>query len=305
MRIAIMATGGVGGYFGGRLAAAGHDVQFIARGAHLSALRDEGLRIESQVENLHLTDLSVTDDPASIGPVDVVLFAVKLWDMQQSAEACKPLLGPDTVVIPFLNGVSCIDVLSECLGLEHVAGGVAHIASVISAPGVIQHTGPLARLFIGELSGEQSARIDELAAALDDAKVEHQVSEDISQTIWEKFVFLSSLSGLTSLCRQTLGPIRNDPNSRALFEGAVGETAAVGRAEGIDLGDDLEEKTMTFVDALPENMRSSMQHDLENGRRLELPWLSGSVVQLGRKHGIETPVHSAVYGALSFYSNGN
>jgi 2-dehydropantoate 2-reductase len=304
MRIAIMATGGVGGYFGARLCAAGHEVHFVARGAHLKALRDDGLKVESQLGNLHLTNLSVTDDPSDIGPVEAVMFAVKLWDLEQAAEACKPLLGSDTVVIPFLNGVSSMDILTEYLGAEHVAGGVAQIAATIGAPGVIHHNSPFAKLFIGERNGNHSSRMDKLVTAFGDAGFEHEISDDITRTIWEKFVFLSALSGLTALCRKSIGPIRNDPDTRALFESAVKETAAIGRAEGVDLGEDLESSTMAFVDTLPDNMKSSMLHDLEGGRRLELPWLSGSVVRLGHSRGVDTPVHSTVYGALKFYSNG-
>jgi 2-dehydropantoate 2-reductase len=304
MRIAIMASGGVGGYFGGRLGAAGHDVHFIARGKHLAALRDNGLKVESQLGNFQLTNLSVTDDPSTIGPVEAVLFAVKLWDLEQAAKACKPLLGPQTVVIPFLNGVSSMDILTDCLGAEHVAGGVAHIAAVIAAPGVIHHNGPMAKLFIGERNGNRSSRMDNLVSAFQDAGFDHEISDDITKTIWEKFVFLSSLSGLTALCRQSIGPIRNDPDIRSLFEAALKETAAIGRAEGVDLSLDLEANTMKFVDDLPDSVKASMLHDLEGGRRLELPWLSGSVVRLGHKRGIATPIHSTIYGALKLYSGG-
>ncbi len=304
MRIAIMATGGVGGYFGARLCAAGHDIHFVARGEHLTALMDVGLKVESQLGNLHLTNLSVTDNPSDIGPVDAILFAVKLWDLEQAAKACKPLLGPDTVVVPFLNGVSSMAVLTEQLGAEHVAGGVAHIAATIDAPGVIQHNGTLAKLFIGERDGNRSSRMEDLLAAFGDAGFDHEASDDITRTIWEKFVFLSALSGLTALCRKPIGPILNDPDARTLFEGAVKETATIGRAEGVNLKEELEANTMAFADTLPDNMKSSMLHDLEGGRRLELPWLSGSVVRLGQSHSVETPIHSTVYGALKFYSGG-
>ncbi len=297
-----MAAGGVGGYFGGRLAAAGHDVHFVARGAHLAAIREGGLRLESELGDLHLADVSATDTPSGIGPVETVLFAVKLWDMDEAAEACKPLLGPDTVVVPFLNGVSAMDVLSERLGAGHVAGGVAHIAAVIGEPGVIHHTGSLARLTVGERDGNRSARIENLLSAFEDAGFDHAFSEDITRTIWQKFVFLSALSGLTTLCRQSIGPIRGDPDSRSLFESAVRETIAVGRAEGVGFGDETELETMALVDGLREDVKASMLHDLEGGRRLELPWLSGEVVRLGRKHGVATPVHSTVYGALKFYA---
>mgnify|MGYP003571169237 CR=1 FL=1 len=304
MRIAIMAAGGVGGYFGGRLAAAGHDVHFIARGAHLAAIRENGLRIESPLGDLHLKDVPVTDNPADVGPVEAVLFAVKLWDTDEAAEACKPLLGAQTVVVPFQNGVSSIAVLVEHLGARHVAGGVAHIAAVIGGPGVIRHNGTMAKLTVGERDGSHSARIEKLLAAFKDAGFDYAQADDITRTIWEKFVFLSALSGLTALCRQAIGPIRSNPDARALLEGAVKETALVGRAEGVNLADDIEANTMAFTDGLPDGMKASMLHDLENGQRLELSWLSGEVVRLGRKHRIPTPVHFAVYGALKFYAEG-
>ncbi|HBT40577.1 MAG TPA: 2-dehydropantoate 2-reductase [Rhodospirillaceae bacterium] len=304
MRIAIMAAGGVGGYFGARLAAAGHDIHFLARGAHLKAIREGGLRVSSDKSDLHLKDVSVTDDPAEIGPVDAVLFAVKLWDTEASADQCKPLLGPDTLVVPFQNGVRSMDVLSERLGAAHVAGGVAHIAAVIGEPGLIKHTGTMARMTIGERDGTVTPRIEALKKAFEDGGFDHAVSPNITRSIWEKFIFLSCLSGLTSLCRQPAGPIRENPDARALFEAAIHETAAVGRAEGVPLPEGTEAKTIGFLDGLPAVMKASMFHDLEAGRRLELPWLSGEVVRLGRKHGIPTPVHAAVLGALTFYANG-
>ena len=304
MRIAIMATGGVGGYFGARLAAAGHDIHFIARGAHLKAIREDGLRVSSANGDLHLTDVSVTDDPADIGPVDTLMFAVKLWDTETAADMCKPMVGPDTLVVPFQNGVRSVSVLSERLGAAHVAGGVAHIAAVIGGPGLINHTGTMARLTVGEVDGKSSPRIEALVAAFADAGFDHKLADDITRAIWEKFIFLSSLSGLTSLCRQPAGPIRENPDSRALFEAAIHETTAVGRAEGVALPDHAEAKTISFLDGLPPVMKASMLHDLEAGRRLELPWLSGEVVRLGKKHGIPTSVHAAVLGALTFYADG-
>ncbi|PIW27396.1 MAG: 2-dehydropantoate 2-reductase [Rhodospirillales bacterium CG15_BIG_FIL_POST_REV_8_21_14_020_66_15] len=304
MRIAIMAAGGVGGYFGARLAAAGHDVHFLARGAHLKAIREGGLRVKSANGDLHLKDVSVTDDPAGIGPVETILFAVKLWDTESAADLCKPMVGPDTVVVPFQNGVGSMDALSQRLGAEHIAGGVAHIAAVIGEPGLIVHTGTMARLTVGERDGSVTPRMETLKKAFEDGGFDHAVSTDITRAIWEKFIFLSSLSGLTSLCRQPVGPIRENPDSRALFEAAIHETAAVGRAEGVNLPDHTEAKTINFLDGLPPVMKASMLHDLEAGRRLELPWLSGEVVRLGRKHGIPTPVHAAVLGALTFYADG-
>lgn len=304
MRIAVMAAGGVGGYFGGRLAAAGHDVHFIARGAHLDAIRAGGLRIESPLGDVRLADASATDEPATIGAVDIVIFAVKLWDTERAAIACRPLLKPDTLVVTFQNGVSSLDVLSEHLGAEHVAGGVAHIAAVIGAPGLIRHGGTMAKLTIGERGGGRSDRIGRLVESFRAAGVECIESESIERAIWEKFVFLSALSGMTALCRQPIGPIRSDPDAWVMFEAAVAETAAVARACGVDLPPDTEEKILSFSAGLPEGMKASMLHDLEAGRPLELRWLSGEVVRLGRVHGVPTPAHLAAHAALNFYSGG-
>lgn len=304
MRIAIMAAGGVGGYFGARLAAAGHDVHFLARGAHLKAIREGGLRVESENGDLHLKDAQATDDPAAIGPVDAVLFAVKLWDTDTAAEALNPLLGPDTFVVPFQNGVGAMDALTRHIGAARTAGGVAHISAVIGAPGLIKHTGKVARLTIGERDGSVTPRMEKLKAAFEDGGFDHAVSTNIVRAQWDKFIFLSTLSGLTALCRQPVGPIREDPDSRPLLEAAIAETTAVGRAEGVALGDGTEAKIMGHMDGLLPEIKASMLHDLEAGRRLELPWLSGEVVRLGKKHGIATPVHATVLGALKFYVNG-
>ncbi len=300
MRVAVVAAGGVGGYFGGRLAAAGHDVRFLARGSHLDSIRNEGLRIRSERGDLHLRDVVASDDTSEIGLVDVVFFAVKLWDTEKAAETCRPLLGPDTVVIPFQNGVSSMNVLSERLGERHVGGGVAHIAATIAEPGVIGHGGTMAWLTFGEQNGERTPRIVRFLEACEQARIDCTLTDDIERAIWEKFIFLSSFSGLTSLCRRPIGPIREDEDVRALLEEAVHEASAVARAGGVGLPTDAGEKTIAFADGLPADMTSSMSRDLQAGRRLELPWLSGEVVRLGRKYGIPTPVHAAIYGALKF-----
>lgn len=302
MRIAVMAAGGVGGYFGGRLAAAGHDVSFIARGSHLEHIRQDGLRIESPLGDLKLREATATDDAVEIGSVDVVLFAVKLWDTEGAAEACRPLVDADTMVVTFQNGVSSMDILSERLGAGHVAGGVAHIAASIAEPGLIRHGGTLARLIVGERDGERSSRLSRFAAACEEAGIDCTLAANIEGAIWEKFIFLSAFSGLTSLCRQAIGPIREDVDTRTLFEGAVYEAAAVARAYGIDLSPEAENEILAFASGLPPDMTSSMLRDLQAGRRLELPWLSGEVVRLGREYGIPTPVHSAVYGGLKFHA---
>lgn len=302
MRIAIVAAGGVGGYFGGRLAASGHDVSFIARGPHLDRIRQDGLRIESPLGDLHLRQVAATDDATDIGPVDVVLFAVKLWDTEGAAEACHPLIGAETVVITLQNGVSSMDMLSVRLGAGHVAGGVAHIAASIAEPGLIRHGGTLARLIVGERDGERSSRLSRFAVACGEARIDCTLTANIEGAIWEKFIFLSAFSGLTSLCRQAIGPIMEDKDAQALFEGAIHEATAVARARGIGLSPETENEILVFANGLPPDMTSSMLRDLQAGRRLELPWLSGEVVRLGREYVIPTPVHSAVYGGLKLHA---
>jgi len=304
MRIAIMGSGGVGGYVGVRLAAAGEDVTFIARGAHLAAIRERGLRIESALGDLTLSPAAATDDPATVGPVDLVIFAVKLYDTEAAAEAARALIGPATGVVTLQNGVDSVAVLSSVLGAGHVIGGVAHIASTIAAPGLIRHTGTLARLQVGELEGGHSERVAALSEALDRAGVDHQVSDDIARDIWAKMVFLATFSGLTALTRLPIGPIREDPETRALYEAGLTEALAVAHARGIALPADFVARTLTRTDQLPAAMKSSLLHDLENGRRLELPWLSGAIVRMGAELGIATPIHGFIATALKLHAEG-
>ena len=305
MRIAIMGSGGVGGYLGGRLAASGEDVAFIARGAHLAALRSEGLRIESGgLGDATVDPAAATDDPASVGPVDLVIFAVKLYDTEGAAQAAKPLVGRATGVVTLQNGVDSVEVLSRVLGRQHVIGGVAHIAAVIAAPGVIRHTGTMARFQFGELDGAQSERVAALSAALDGAGVDHQVSADIERDIWSKMVFLATFAGLTALTRLPIGRVRADPDTRALYQAGLAEALAVARARGIALPDDFVARTLARTDQLPYEMKSSLLNDLESGRRLELPWLSGAIVRMGQEHGVPTPTHAFITTALKLHADG-
>jgi 2-dehydropantoate 2-reductase len=304
MRIAIMGSGGVGGYAGGRLAAAGEDVAFIARGAHLAVIRERGLRIESALGDLTISPAEASDDPAALGPADLVIFAVKLYDTESAAQAARALVGPATGVVTLQNGVDSVAVLARVLGPEHVIGGVAHIASTIAAPGLIRHTGTLARLQIGELEGGHSERVAALSEALDRAGVDHQVSDDIERDIWAKMVFLATFSGLTALTRLPIGPIREDPDTRALYAAGLTEALAVAQAKGIALPADFVARTLTRTDQLPAQMKSSLLHDLEAGRRLELPWLSGAIVRMGEELGIPTPTHAFITTALKLHAEG-
>lgn len=299
MRIAMMGSGGVGGYFGGRMAAAGSDVTFIARGRHLEAMRREGLKISSRdMGDAHIHPAAATDDPESVGPVDYVIVGVKLWDTADVARFILPMLGPGTAVLSLQNGIECDEILAGIVGPERIIGGVAFIASSIGEPGVIKHIGTMQRVVIGEPGGGSSARVEALHEAMLAGGITAEVSDDITRSIWEKFVFLVGLSATTTLMRTTIGPIRDDPDSRAFLHSIFRETVAVAHAKGINLPSDFADTRLDFADGLPVDMTSSMHHDLEAGNLLELAWLSGAVVRLGRELGISTPANQVVYAAL-------
>lgn len=304
MKMAIMGTGGVGGYFGARLAASGADVSFVARGAQLAALRAEGLRITSPAGDLHLKTVKATDDPATIGPVDVVLFGVKLWDTEAAAHAIRPLVGPHTAVISFQNGVVKDDILSAALGAGAVAGGVCYIAATIAAPGVIAHTGSMHKLIFGEYAGGRSDRLQRFLAACHQAGFDAEISDDIRRTVWEKFVFLVGLSASTATTRSPIGKIRAHPAARRLLADLMDEVVAVGVAEGVPLAPDFAGNRLRFADQLPEAMTSSMHTDLERGNPLEVQWLSGDVSRRGAALSIPTPVNTAVYNILALHAQG-
>ncbi|MEV4604332.1 ketopantoate reductase family protein [Amycolatopsis sp. NPDC049253] len=305
MRVVVMGTGGVGGYFGARLAQGGHDVSFIARGKHLEALRANGLKVESPVGDLHLPKIDVTDDPAQLAPADLVLFGVKLWDTETSAELIKPLLTEQTAVVSFQNGVVKDDILRRVLGPEHVIGGVCYIAATIAEPGVIRHTGTLQKLVFGEYDGTTSGRVRRFHDACAESNIDVEISTGIEQTIWEKFVFLVGLSGTTSTARTTIGPIRANPRSRAFLHDVMAEVVEVARAQGVALPADYADDRLAFTDGVPEGMTSSMHHDLERGNRLEVTWLSGDVVERGKALGVPTPCNRAITDILAVHSEGH
>ena len=304
MRIVALATGGVGGYFGGRLAAAGHDVTFIARGAHGEAIRKDGLKVESVLGDLHVPRVNVTDDPATVGPVDIVLFAVKLWDTEKVGELARPLIGPNTRLITTQNGVDSVERLTPILGAGHVVGAVAYIATVIERPGVIKQTSAFARLRCGRPNGAPDAALDAFVAASQAAKVDIALSEDIQIERWKKFTFLVTMSAATASARTSIGPIVGDEDGRAFCASIIREVIAVARAKGITLPPDMPDEAMAFLTRAPHDMRASMAHDLERGNRLELDWLSGKVSALGRELGVPTPTNDAVYAMLKPWKMG-
>lgn len=304
MRIAVMGAGGVGGYFGARLAQAGHEVAFIARGRHLLAMKERGLLVTSTLGDVNLPRPVATEDPSAMGWFDAVLFAVKLWDTESAAAAIKPLLAAGGVVVPFQNGVESIERVGAVVGEAQVMGGVAYIAAKISEPGVIAHTGTMARLRFGTILPAQNPAAEALLAACKDAGVDAEIVADIRQALWMKFVFLTALSGVTAATRQPIGIIRADPDLRATFEAAMREVWTVGRARGIALPDDFVAVQMAFGDGLPAEMKASMLHDLEAGNRLEAPWLSGAVARMANESGLSAPVNATLYAAVKPYCMG-
>jgi 2-dehydropantoate 2-reductase len=303
MRLAIVGSGGVGGYFGGRLASAGTDVAFVARGPHLAALQSSGLRIESPMGALRLPSVTATDDPSTVGPVDVVFFTVKLYDTEGAVALLPPLIGPDTVVVPFQNGVDSIDVLTRAVGRPHVAGGTAYVAAVVSEPGVIRHTAMDSILF-GELDGSRSPRLERLLAACAPAGFHATLSDHIQTDIWAKFVRLATFSGMTAVTRSPVGVIREDAELLAMWQAATLEVLAVAKAKGVSLPTGVFDQTMKNLESLPPNTKSSMLEDLERGRRIELPWLSGAVVRMARDVPIETPIHRFITAVLGPHVEG-
>ncbi len=304
MKIVMMGSGGVGGYFGARLAQAGHEVTFVARGAHLQAIRNNGLRIKSELGDAHVQPARAVEEPAEAGLADAIVVAVKLWDLESAAQAIRPIAGAQTIVVSLQNGVDKDDVLASAVGKEHVIGGVTHIAAVIEKPGVIAQTGKMQRVTLGELDGSRSARVEALAAALQAGGVEAVVSDDIRRITWEKFVFLTSISGMTALTRKPVGAVREHPATRAMLLDALREAAAVARSEGVALPEGLADQQMKMIDGLAPAMLSSMAQDLLRQRPLELEWLSGSVLRRGEARGVPTPAHRGIYAGLVLYAKG-
>jgi 2-dehydropantoate 2-reductase len=299
MKIVMMGSGGVGGYYGARLLQAGHEVAFVARGAHAQAMRKKGLRIRSEMGDAHLS-VRVIDDPAQAGPTDLAVIAVKLWDTEEAARAVARV--PGAAVVSLQNGVDKDEALAAAVGRDRVLGGVTHIGAVVAEPGIIAQTGKLQRVTLGELDGSRTPRLQAAVDAFKSASVETILSDDISRVTWEKFVFLSALSGMTALTRKPIGEVRAHPATRAMLMEAVRETVALARAEGVRLDEAFVPKQMEAIDALPPAMLASMAQDLLRGRRLELPWLSGAVVRRAERHGLRVPTHQAIHAALVLHA---
>jgi 2-dehydropantoate 2-reductase len=305
MKIVMMGSGGVGGFFGGRLLRAGCDVSFVARGAHLAAMRERGLTIENEPQgDIQLPEVRVTDDPSTLEQADLIILSVKLWDTEAAARAIKPLVGPHTGVLSLQNGVIKDDILRRELGDATVMGGVAYVATLIARPGVIRQTGTMQRIVIGEYDRRKSERAEFLHQALLRAGVQAELSSDVRRAIWEKYVFLVALSATTTTMRSPIGPIRENPQTRAFLLDLMREAVAVGRAHAVALAEDYADNRLAFADGLPADMTSSMHHDLDAGNPLEVNWLSGGVVQLGQAVGVPTPTNRAVCDILALHAAG-
>lgn len=304
MKIATMATGGIGGFLAFRLGQAGHQVATIARGAHLAALRENGLSLTSANSRSTIQPWKATDQPSEVGEVDAVIFAVKGDDLDAAADACGPLLGPETVVIPFLNGVEAADRLAKRLSPGNVANGVAYISTTISEPGVIHQTGDFNRFVFAERDNSPSQRIDALRNAINEAGSSAPGTDDIQVEVWKKFLMFSAVSGVTAAARCTIRDITENEPLAHLFRQVISETASVGRACGVAIPESGEADTWTAAQGLPPMMRASTAIDLENGRPLEIEWISGAVVRLAEAHGVEAPINSALYALLSPHRTG-
>ena len=304
MRIAVVGTGGVGGGFGAALAKAGADVTFIARGAHLAAMQSQGLRVRSDRGDIHLVPTQATEHPADIGEVDIVLFCVKLWDVENAGQHIKPLIGPDTAVVPLQNGVDAAERLIPILGANAVMGGVAQISASIIGPGLINQVGTFMRMIFGELDGRRSKRGEDFLALCLRAGFEATLSEQILTDLWMKFILLASNASMMAATRQPIGKLRDDPDLRPIFVAAYQEVVDVGRARGVALPADAVDRILDLTGHMPPAMKASMALDLDRGNRLELPWLGGKVVELGRQLGVPTPTHSMMVAMLKPYIMG-
>jgi 2-dehydropantoate 2-reductase len=304
MRIAVIGAGGVGGGFGAALAKAGADVTFVARGKHLDAMLTRGLVVRGGRGETHIVPTRATDEPAKIGKVDVVLFCVKLWDVESAGAQIKPLIGPDTAVIPLQNGIDAADRLIPILGVAAVMGGVAQISASITEPGVITQVGTFMRMIFGELDGRHTKRGEDFLVLCQKAGFDANLSEAIRTELWMKFILLATNSSITAATRQPIGRLRDDPDIRPVIVAAFKEVIEVGRASGVTLPSDALDRILDFIGHAPPAMKASMALDLERGNRLELPWLGGKVVELGRKLNVPTPVHGMMYALLKPYIMG-
>lgn len=304
MKFGILGAGAVGGYFGARLAESGEDVAFIARGAHLNAIREKGLRIESANGDACITNSLATDNASEVGPVDFIFFAVKLFQTEEAAEFATPMVGPNTSFVCLQNGVECADTLARIHGSDKVLNGASYISAVIAEPGLIRQTGKFSSFSFGEADGSDSERGQRLKETCDRAGLAPTFSDKIDVLVWMKFVRIAMMAGITSVTRKPIGELRDDPDIRRVIEAAIEEAIAVARGKGIDLPDHAMAQELKQIDDFPAAMVASMVHDLNGGKPMELDWISGAVCRFGREVGVPTPTHDAFYAALKPYKDG-
>ena len=300
MRIAVLGSGGIGGYYGALLAKAGHDVSFIARGAHLEAMQQRGLTLRTPDGDSTIPVTAVADT-RTVGAVDLVLFCVKSYDTEPAAQALAPLMARDTAVVTFQNGVDNVEAIASVVGSGTVLVGVVYIALQLAGPGMVQRTGGEGKIVLGELGGTLTERVQRIASAFQQSGVPHQVSTDINRVLWEKFLFIAGVGGVTALARSGIGPLLASPEGRTLLTTSREEIAAVARAERVPLPADAADRAVEQAATLPPQWRSSLARDLEDGRRLEVEALSGAVVRRGLKLGLPTPIHQTIAACLSVH----
>ena len=298
MKILVMGTGGVGGYYGGLLAQQGNDVTFIARGAHLYAIRHEGLKVKSVHGDFNVSPANGTDDPAKVGPIDLILFTVKTYHTDEAVEAIRPAVGPQTTALSLQNGIDAAERIGKVIGMEHVLGGATWLSSAVEAPGVIKQVSQFRRIVFGELDGTRSDRIQSIYEVLKNTGITVEISDDILKVLWTKFVFISSASSLGSLTRLPMSDYRSVPETRAVIISLMREVEALASAQGIVLDEDVVQKSLQFMDDAGPHIKASMQLDVEGGRRTEIESMIGVIGRKGRKLGVPTPVADFVYASL-------
>ena len=299
MKIAIFGTGGVGGYFGGRLAQSGQDVTFLARGKHLNAIRENGLQIESADGNFTIQPAKATDSTESIGSVDLILLATKAWQLEEAIAQMKPLIGEKTVILPLLNGMEHMDKLIAAFGTQHVIGGLCRISVFINSPGVIRHVGVKPYIAYGEWDYSQSERLQSIHSAFTAIPgIIAEIPTNIHTAMWEKFIFITGTSGVGAYARKPLGEYRADPETRPMLINAFHETAAVARAMGVMIAENFVDETVQRLDNAPAGMMASMQKDMMEGRPSELNEQTGAVIRMGKAVGVPTPTHEKLLAAL-------
>ena len=298
MKILVMGTGGVGGYYGGLLAQQGNEVTFISRGAHLYAIRHEGLKVKSLHGDFTVFPANATEDPAKVEPVDLVLFCVKTYNTDEAAQAIRPVVGSRTVVLSLQNGVDAAERIGKVVGMEHVVGGATWLSSAVEAPGVIKQISQFRRIVLGELAGGRSERIQSIFEVFNPTGITVEISENIRKVLWTKFVFISAVSSTGSLTRLPMGDYRSVPETRLLLSSIMHEVEALARAQGILLDEDVVAKSLAFIDNSGPHIKPSMQLDVESGRQTELESMVGVIGRKGRELGIPTPTADFVYSSL-------